>query len=557
MATERELKYDLDPATLDGDRASVDGSCQSEAESDGPQPVDLDGLAVIVGPSRTITLVADYWDTPSGRLRAWGVTMRHRSASDGSEAGWTVKVPVPGPPPALIFAQPSKPSPPPGPSAAVRSRREIDVPGTDAEPPGRVLAVVSGLVGDEALCRVARVTTFRTSTDVAATGRRPGFDPGVRTDEDLVIAEVPDAVERFGQLEIESTGDDALLAHMAHWADDIGLVHSAAANKLERALGPSTDVIAASEPLDARSSLRTVVQSAISVPLRSMLAVDALLRDDVTSIPPPGSAEERWHPDPSAWRVAQLNARRLRDLLVSLRPQLHEPLGDSTLQAISQFVGLLDDLDDAHTIVARLRPLGETNPFTTSVEVEFERAGRALSSALHSPTHREMLASLETASSRSPYATALDGSALDQSATAASLLLEANAAAWLRLEETVDATATVPAGSKAADAAVSVALDATAAARAIAELSAPVLGTGATQAAERLGHLESELTARRDAVMFQHWIEHFVVDRGASLDSATAFRAGELHMAARLDPARADDWHPVWDRARKRRPSRW
>ena len=84
MATERELKYDLDPATLDGDRASVDGSCQSEAESDGPQPVDLDGLAVIVGPSRTITLVADYWDTPSGRLRAWGVTMRHRSASDGS-----------------------------------------------------------------------------------------------------------------------------------------------------------------------------------------------------------------------------------------------------------------------------------------------------------------------------------------------------------------------------------------------------------------------------------------------------------------------------------------
>ena len=104
---------------------------------------------------------------------------------------------------------------------------------------------------------------------------------------------------------------------------------------------------------------------------------------------------------------------------------------------------------------------------------------------------------------------------------------------------------------------MSVALDATAAARAIAELSAPVLGTGATQAAERLGHLESELTARRDAVMFQHWIEHFVVDRGASLDSATAFRAGELHMAARLDPARADDWHPVWDRARKRRPSRW
>lgn len=573
MAIERELKFDLDPSSLrrqpptpnqaTPNQASPTLACPTQASPDpapdrplvagtgplGPQSIDLDDLDLVFSAPRTLTLVADYWDTPSGRLRSWGVTMRHRSASDDSESGWTVKIPVPAPLPKLELARRGRPLDQP---TALHARREVDEPGSEASPPGRVLAVVSGLIGGEALGRVARLTTVRTSTDVVAHGRTPGVDPGVRADEDLVIAESRDEVRRFAQLEIESTGDDELLEVIARRADSIGLARSGSANKLEQTLGPSTDAVALSAPLAPSSDLRSAVQTAVTIPLRSMLAADALLRDDLTSIPPLGSDERRWVPDPTAWRITQFATRQLRDNLVSLGLWGREPGEDPMLDSATQFVELLDDLDDAHTVILRLRPLGSTNPFTASVEVELERAGRAVSTALHSPSHRELLAALEHAAAHPEPLAAFDGSV-----PAASLLLEANLGAWSRLAHVVQAAESAPAGSTAADAAMSVVLDASAGARAIAELSAPVLGNGAAQAAERLALLESVLTTRRDAVVFQHWIQHFVVEHGALLDSATAFRAGELHMAARLDPSRTVDWHRIWERAQKRRPERW
>ena len=85
----------------------------------------------------------------------------------------------------------------------------------------------------------------------------------------------------------------------------------------------------------------------------------------------------------------------------------------------------------------------------------------------------------------------------------------------------------------------------------------PVLGPSADEAADRLDALHRRLVDRHEALMLQRWIEHFVAVSGPELDAATAFRAGELHMAARLDPARTADWRRSWRRARRRRPERW
>ena len=133
MGIEREMKFDLEAAL---------------------EP-DLEGLGAAVGARRSVELVADYWDTRSGHLRAWGITVRHRRSDDGTEDGWTVKIPVP-------HARAS--SPPGRRNGTERTRVEIDVAGGPDVPPSRVLAIVSGLACSEPFERVAHLVTDRCST---------------------------------------------------------------------------------------------------------------------------------------------------------------------------------------------------------------------------------------------------------------------------------------------------------------------------------------------------------------------------------------------------------
>ena len=54
------------------------------------EPPELRGFTVLE--TNRVTLTADYWDTCHRSLLGWGHTVRHRTASDGSESGWTVKL---------------------------------------------------------------------------------------------------------------------------------------------------------------------------------------------------------------------------------------------------------------------------------------------------------------------------------------------------------------------------------------------------------------------------------------------------------------------------------
>lgn len=523
MGTERELKYDLE----------------------GGRAIDLDGLPVEVGPERTVTLIADYWDTPSGRLRAWGVTVRHRHASDGTEDGWTVKVPVP----ADVDGTPG-----------ARSRLEIDVPGDPSAPPAHVVEVVVGLAGLEPLRRVARLTTIRRSCDVTRRGGRPGHDPGASLDRDLVTVEVADRVARFDQLEVESTGDDELLDEFAEWAGRSGLAPSRSANKLEQALGPGTATAPPEVRLRKRSSVEDVLRAALVGPVRTLLSHDPLLRDDLSRVPPLGTAMpvadaangNRWRPDAEVVHRSRVATRRLRSDLRSLRPLLDRPSVDHLRAELKWLGGLLGELRNAQVLRQRLRPLGDTHTFVTRVDEQMALHGRRLASAMGSDRYRELLEDLLYVTERVPVR-----DDLDVSGRARDVLADRNRWAWRRVRRAARDAKDAPAGTSTADEAVHELRKAAKRARYLAELSTPVLGSSAGTAAGRLEDLQDLLGARQDAVALQHWIEHFVAVEGAGLDAATAFRSGELHMAARLDPARTTDWRPLWRRARKRRPSTW
>jgi CHAD domain-containing protein len=523
MGTERELKFDLGPGT----------------------EVDIREEVAVSGPPRSATLVAEYWDTPSGRLRGWGVTVRHRRASDGSEDGWTVKVPVP----ADADGTPG-----------ARSRIEIDVPGDPSTPPAHVHEVVNGLTGTEDLRRVARLTTVRTSTDLARPGGRPGHDPGARLDRDDVTVEVDGSARRFGQLEVESTGDDELLDAVAAWASEAGLTPSASANKLEQALGPGSSPAPEPVELGKRSSLHDVLRAAAVGPVRTLVAHDPLLRADLARVPTVGAeiaagaatGADPWEPDVEVVHRTRAATRRLRNDLRSLRPFLDRDAVDGLRAELRWFGLLLGELRDAQVLRQRLRPLGRAHPFVERLDQQIALHGRRLASAMSGDRYRSLVDALLRLADEVPVR---DG--IDASVRAARPLRKRNRWAWRRLKAAVAAADELPAGSAGADQAVHRVRLAADRARHLAELSTPVLGRPAGRAASRLEDLRDLLGARQDSVALQQWIERYVGVEGSRLDSQTAFRAGELHMAARLDPARIRDWHPVWARARRKRPSTW
>ena len=560
MGIEREMKFDLAAAV---------------------EP-DLEGLGAAVGARRSIELVADYWDTRSGHLRAWGITVRHRRSDDGTEDGWTVKIPVP-------------PSPRPGRSVTgngngttngngngngngyiqVRRRVEIDVAGDPDVPPSRVLAIVSGLACTEPFERVAHLVTDRRSVLlVESSGRgqvgRGGksrdsdsdapedFAGAVRVDRDHVTAFTADGVAEFDQLEVEWAGSDELWDRVTDWAHRSGLRPTAATNKLEQAPGPGRIRAPKVPHLGPRSRLHKVVRAALAAPVADLLAHDPLLRAEVSLLEPIAHRPDRepptprWRPDVTVLAGALDAADRLRSSVRSFLTVLDADVVGPMLTEIDLWAQVLADLHDLDALRRRLAPLGHTDRFVTRLDDQLDLQGRQVSAILHQPWFRGLLGDLVALASGPELAADVDGRC-----RSAEPLTELNATLWSKLADAVTRVDDTGPGATASDDATRALDDPVRRAATTARLTAPVLGPSADEAADRLDALHRRLVDRHEALMLQRWIEHFVAVSGPELDAATAFRAGELHMAARLDPARTADWRRSWRRARRRRPERW
>ena len=543
MGIEREMKFDLEAAL---------------------EP-DLEGLGAAVGARRSVELVADYWDTRSGHLRAWGITVRHRRSDDGTEDGWTVKIPVP---------QTRASSPPGRRNGTERTRVEIDVAGGPDVPPSRVLAIVSGLACSEPFERVAHLVTDRCSTllveessgggQVGSGGKSchrdaPEDHPGgVRVDRDHVTAFTADGVAEFDQLEAEWAGSDELWDRVTDWAHRSGLRPTAATNKLEQALGPGRIRAPKVPPLGPRSRLPKVVRAALAAPVADLLAHDPLLRAEVSMLEPIAHRPDRepptprWRPDVTVLAGALDATDRLRSTVRSFLTVLDADVVGPMLTEIDLWAQVLADLHDLDALRRRLAPLGHTDRFVTRLDDQLDFQGRQVSAILHQPWFRGLLGNLVALASGPELAADVDGRS-----RSAEPLTELNATLWSELTDAVTRVDDAGPGATASDDATRALDDPVRRAATTARLSAPVLGPSADEAADRLDALHRRLVDRHEALMLQRWIEHFVAVSGPELDAATAFRAGELHMAARLDPARTADWRRSWRRARRRRPERW
>lgn len=97
---------------------------------------------------------ATYFDTTTGTLLRWGITMRHRTG--GCDDGWHIKIPVVHP---RVSA-----------GASVRSELHVDAPAGD--PPAQFLGVVGALLRDSELLPLATVETIRQPFFVSQSGER-------------------------------------------------------------------------------------------------------------------------------------------------------------------------------------------------------------------------------------------------------------------------------------------------------------------------------------------------------------------------------------------------
>ena len=132
-----------------------------------------------------LVLTATYWDTDDLLLTGWGHSLRYRSAVDGSESAWTLK----------LAGDPGR----------MANRREIIFQDPAGAPSAAVRLALLGVIGRRALIPVAVVTTRRSS-------RRLRVGPGASTVEvadDEVSSMVADASgPAFREIEVELLDGD-------------------------------------------------------------------------------------------------------------------------------------------------------------------------------------------------------------------------------------------------------------------------------------------------------------------------------------------------------------
>ena len=216
---ETELKFDADPVS--------------------PLPL-IDGAAVL--DERDIELSAVYWDTSDRRLLQWGASLRRRTASDGSEDGWTLK--VGGPTRSVVDGV---------------SRQEISASGPPDEPPTHLVDTARGLTLGHDLEPQATITTHRQVRRLATSD---GEAPQVElADDEVRSSRSGDEGPSFRQVEVELLDDSAtsLLRAVGAQLRAAGFTPSAHTSKVEQVLGGPIEHPFTTVPLDRRSTVGELV----------------------------------------------------------------------------------------------------------------------------------------------------------------------------------------------------------------------------------------------------------------------------------------------------------
>jgi len=491
----------------------------------GPSVVDLGERA----------LTATYWDTKDLRLTRAGLSLRHRSAGDGSEQGWTVKLPVAGGRGA------------PAEEATLR-RSEVAFSGPDDEPPAEAAALVLATTRGRSLEPVARLVTTR--------GRRHILDAEGRialevADDEVSVLDGQGAGGRFREIEVElAPGDNdgpALLPLVVGCLREAGAGAPDPTPKIVRALGPRALAPPDVAPPDhavgevgAKAAAAVVVKAAIAAGTCRLVAHDPGVRL--------GGDDEDVH-------QARVATRRLRSDLATFRPLLDRGWVADVRAELGWLAGELGAARDADVLLARLQrqtaQLGRADaaaaaPLLRALENERVRAGARAGAALTTPRYVALLDQMVAASQMPPLTDAAQERAAD-------VVPRLVGKAWRHLAKAVDQV-----GDDAPAELLHEVRKKAKRCRYACEAATGVCGKDAKKLAAAVAGVQEVLGELQDAAVAEVWLRSRAVGLKGAGAAGCAFSAGLLTgVQQRAADEAVRGWRGAWEAASDKKRRRW
>jgi len=488
-----------------------------DGDGDGPMPSVVD-----LGARR---LTATYWDTADLRLTRSGLSLRHRSAGDGSERGWTVKL------------QAGRPSGP------VLSRSEVALSGPDSRPPADAVSLVMATTRGRKLEAVARLVTKRRRRQVLDAGGRLALEV---CDDEVAVMKGRRVAARFREIEVElAPGENdgaALLDVVVRCLREAGAGPPDPTPKVARALGsralaPPDVEVAEVEP---KSTAGAVVKAAIATGTCRLVAHDPWVRL--------GGDDEDVH-------QARVATRRLRSDLATFRPLLDQRWVADVRGELGWLAGELGAVRDADVLLGRLQrqvtDLGGADavaatPLLRALDDERRKAGGRAAEALATPRYLALLDQLVAASQMAPLNEAAEERAAD-------IVPGFVAKAWRHLAKAVEQV-----GDDGPPELLHEVRKKAKRCRYACEAAAGVCGKDARKLGAAVAGIQEELGEMQDAAVAEAWLRSRALGLKGSGAAGTAFSAGLLtaiQQAAAVEAAQS--WRAAWEAASAKKLRRW
>jgi CHAD domain-containing protein len=492
---EREFKFDVDPGFEAPDLRPVVGRTERLGEQH---------------------LTTTYFDTADHRLWDRGITLRHRSATEGDapapEPGkWTLKLPVEEEEGA-------------GDSDTDRmARSELTWKASGEEIPAEAAAIVAGLVRRARLERVVVLTTERRRLLLHGTN-----GAWAEIDDDLVIVSSGSRQGfRFRQIELEMLGDEPEDGTVGPVLRELRRAGAQPGGASKFALAAGLDA-ARPEPEPA-TDVPSAVGQIVGADLSRLLQWDYRLRV-------PDAGGDRAALDVEAVHQARVSVRRLRSDLRALGGLL-DPVWLRHVQSDLQWMGrLLGRLRDEDVLAERIEAerggddAGTVDELLTVLRSDRHLGATELCDALSSDRYAEMLDRLHAAVEAPPLLAA-DGenpAGYGLTATLTSIV----AARWRVLRTDVDDLGPAPGDDSLHQVRIL-----TKRLRYAAEATEPYLGQPARRVAVAAKRLQSVLGDLHDATSASRTLREMATH--PSVTPVVAFAAGRIaghaeHQAGRL-----------------------
>lgn len=473
------------------------------------------------------TLAATYWDTRDLRLTRAGLSLRHRSAGDGSERGWTVKLPA---------------GDAAGDSVALR-RSEVAFSGPEDEPPAEAVSLVRATTRGRQLEPVARLVTRRARRHVVDGAGRVALEVA---DDEVTVLDGDQVADRFREIEVEVApgehdGAD-LLPLVVERLREAGAGAPDPTPKIARALGPRAlappdvvvGVVRAEDPAGA------VVKAAIAAGTRRLVAND------------PGV---RLGGDDEAVHQARVATRRLRSDLATFRPLLDRGWVADVRAELGWLAGELGAARDADVLMERLRghteQLGGADAAAASCLLrllgdERTTAGARAAAALDTPRYVALLDQLVGASQIPPLTERADR-------RADHVVPRLVGKAWRQLADAVDQAGDDPPAELLHEVRKKAKR-----CRYACEAAAGVCGKDAKRLAAAVAGIQEVLGDLQDAAVAEGWLRSRAVGLTGPDAAGCAFAAGLLTaMQQRAAEGAVGGWRAAWKAASSKKLRKW